>query len=119
MKKSIKVIGRPVEYAFIIRDVNIDIITLEKYVVECRSDITDAWGGVTSGQQTTLPNPGDQTFEVILKDKISNITLNAKANVVELIAKMGGKIIKDIKIERAKRGKKSYISDIIFFKEVI
>lgn len=117
MKKSIKVVGRPVEYAFIIRDVSIDIVTLEKYMVECRNDIIDAWGETGSGQ--TFPNSGDQMFEVVLKDKISNVTLNARANVIELVAKMGGKIIKDIKVERAKRGKKSYISDIIFFKEAL
>ncbi len=137
MKKSIKVIGRPVEEAYVIKDIEIDQITLEKWSVECRSDIADAWGVVE--EQATFPNndyksdnktennkteskndnkPDDKTLEIILKEKISNVKLMAKANVIETVAKMGGKIIKDIKVERAKKGKKNYLGGVIFFKEV-
>lgn len=117
MKKSIKVIGRPVEEVYVIKDIEIDQITLEKWSVECRSDIVDAWG--TNEEQTTFPNNDDKTLEIILIEKISNVKLMAKANVIETIAKMGGKIVKDIKVERAKKGKKNYLGDIIFFKDVL
>lgn len=116
MKKSIKVIGRPVEEVYIIKDIEIDQITLEKWSVECRSDIADAWGAIEG--QVTFPNDDDKILEIILKEKISNVKLMAKANVIETVAKMGGKIVKDIKVERAKKGKKNYLGDIIFFKEV-
>ena len=116
MKKSIKVIGRPVEEVYVIKDIEIDQITLEKWSVECRSDIADAWGVVEG--QVTFPNNDDKTLEIILKEKISNVKLMAKANVIETVAKMGGKIVKDIKVERAKKGKKNYLGDVIFFKEV-
>ena len=117
MKKSIKVIGKPVEEVYVIKDIEIDQITLEKWSVECRSDIVDAWG--TDEGQVIFPNNGDKTLEIILKEKISNVKLMAKANVIQTVAKMGGKIVKDIKVERAKKGKKNYLGNVIFFKEVI
>lgn len=116
MKKSIKVIGKPTEEVYVIKDIEIDQITLEKWSVECRSDIADAWGAVEG--QVTFPNSDDKILEIILKEKISNVKLMAKANVIETVAKMGGKIVKDIKVERAKKGKKNYLGDVIFFKEV-
>ncbi len=117
MKKSIKVIGRPVEEVYVIKDIEIDQITLEKWSVECRSDIADAWGAIEG--QVTFPNDDDKILEIILKEKISNVKLMAKANVIETVAKMGGKIVKDIKVERAKKGKKNYLGNVIFFKEAI
>lgn len=116
MKKSIKVIGKPVEEVYVIKDIEIDQMTLEKWSVECRSDIADAWGA-TEGQ-VTFPNSDDKILEIILKEKISNVKLMAKANVIETVAKMGGKIVKDIKVERAKKGKKNYLGGVVFFKEV-
>ena len=116
MKKSIKVIGKPVEEVYIIKDIEIDQITLEKWSVECRADIADAW--VAAEGQATFPSNDDKTLEIILKEKISNVKLMAKANVIQTVAKMGGKIVKDIKVERAKKGKKNYLGNIVFFKEV-
>lgn len=118
MKKSITVVGKHVNFAYVIKDIDIDKITVEKYSVDCRPDIVDAWGAIPSGQ-VTFAEPGEQTLEIVLKDKISNVTLIGRANVIEMASKMGGKIIRDIKVERAKRGKKTYISDLIFFKEVV
>lgn len=118
MKKSIKVIGRSVEEVYVIKDIEIDQITLEKWSVECRADIADAWGSTVTEEKVTFPNNDDKILEIILKEKISNVKLMTKANVIQTVAKMGGKIVKDIKIERAKRGKKNYLGDIIFFKEV-
>jgi len=118
MKKSITAVGKPVNFAYVIRDIDVDKVTVEKYSVDCRSDIIDSWGAIPSGQ-VIFAEPGEQTLEIVLKDKISNVTLIGRANVIEMASKMGGKIIKDIKVERAKRGKKTYISDLIFFKEVV
>jgi hypothetical protein len=116
MKKSITVIGHVVDHAYVIRDVDLDKITLEKYSVECRTNIESAWGSVQG--QITFSDEGDKTLEIVLKDKISNVTLFAKSSVIEMAAKMGGKIIKDIQIDRKKRGKKVYIYDLELFKEV-
>lgn len=117
MKKSVKVVGKIVDFVYIIKDIDVDKVTLEKYNAKCATDIVDAWGIESSGQ-TTFMEPGEQILEISLEDKISNVTIIAKAPVVEKIAKMGGKMIKDIVVERAKRGKKVYLSDIILFKEV-
>lgn len=118
MKKSIKVVGKLVDFAYVIRDIDVEKVTLEKYHVKCSTDIVDAWGVDPSGQ-TTCMGPGEQILEITLEDKVSNVTMIARAPVIEKIAKMGGKVIKDIIIERAKRGKKVYLSDIILFKEVV
>lgn len=112
MKKSITIVGKKVDYTYVIRDIDIDKVTVEKYSVECRNDIESAWS--TSGQMT-IPNSGAQTWEVILKEKISNTTLKAKANVVEIAARSSGKIIKDIVVEKTKNGKSVRLVDFIFF----
>lgn len=116
--KKITVVGKPpIDYVYVIRDIDVDRITLEKFQVECRTNIDSAWGIVD--KQITFSEAGEQNIEVILKDKISNVTMFASANVIEMASKMGGKIIKDIKVERAKRGKKVYLIDLILFKEAI
>lgn len=117
MKKSITIVGKPVQYAFLIKDIDVDKMTVEKYEVECRSNIESSWGSVDD--QVKFPEQGDKTLEIVLKDKVSNVTLSAKANVIEMAAKMGGRIIKDINIERVKRGKKTFISGIEFFNEAV
>lgn len=117
LKKSITIIGKPVQYAFLIKDIDIDKMTVEKYEVECRSNIESSWGAIEG--QVKFPEQGDKTLEIVLKDKVSNVTLTAKANVIEMAAKMGGRIVKDINIERVKRGKKTFISGIEFFNEAI
>lgn len=117
MKKSVTIIGKKVEHAYVIRDVDIDDVTVERYNVECKKDIQSAWGD--EQDQTTSPDGNGQTLEVILQDKISTIKLKAKPHVIEIAARAGGKIIKDIVTERAKRGKTVYISNIIFFKNAL
>lgn len=113
MKKSITIIGKRVEHAYVIKDVHIDEVTIEKYNVECKKDIQSAWGDEQDQVMSTEGNR--QTLEVILQDKISTTTLKARPNVIEIAARSGGQIIKDIVTERAKRGKTVYISNIIFF----
>jgi len=108
MNKSITIVGDIVDFVYVIKDINVDKITLEKYLVRCRTDIESAWEDVGSN---------DKIVEVTLEEKISTVTLIARANVVEVVATMGGKIIKDIVVERVKRGKKVYMSGIILFKE--
>ncbi len=111
-KKSITTVGKTVEYAYVIKDVNIDNVSLEKYAVKCSSDIESAWVKPSS------ENSEDQIVEVVLQEKISNITLSAKADVVDNASKNGGKIIQDFITDIPKRGKKVYISELKFFKEV-
>lgn len=110
-KKSITVIGKPVDFVYIIKDVHIDEVSLEKYAVKCSSDIQSAW------ERSEPESADEKELEIILLEKISSITLTARANVVEIASKNGGKIIKDYTTDRAKRGKKVYISELIFFKE--
>lgn len=122
MKKSITIIGKsPIDHVYVIRDVDIDKVTVEKWSAECRENIDNAWGlsSSPSSDQSTFPNYNDRIFEVVLKEKINNVTLTAKPNVIETVARLGGKIIKDFKVERTKRGKKVYISDIELFKEPV
>lgn len=106
MKKSIRIIGNPVQHAFMIKDVDVDKVVIEKYIVECRNDIESAWA-----------DKNDQSMEVILMDKISTITLWARVNAIEIASKNSGKIVKDIITDRAKGGKKVYLSDFVFFNE--
>lgn len=110
-KKSITIIGKSVEFAYLIKDVNIDQVSLEKYSVKCGNDIASAW------EKSTSENSDDQVLEVVLQEKISNVTLAARANVIDVASKNGGKIIKDFGIDRPKRSKKTYISKLIFFEE--
>lgn len=114
MKKSITVVGRPIKYAYLIKDIDIDKVTIEKYDVECRGDIESSWN--MSQGETNCPEYDDKSLEIILKDKVSNITLTARANVIEIATKMSGEIVRDIKLERTKKGKKVYLSDIELFK---
>lgn len=117
MKKSITIIGKRVEHAYVIKDVHIDEVTIERYNVECKKDIQSAWGD--EQDQATSPDSNEQTLEVILQDKISTTTLKARPNVIEIAARAGGQIIKDIITERAKRGKTVYISNITFFENAL
>lgn len=128
MKKSITVVGKRVNHAYVVRNIDVDKVTIEKYEVDCRSDIAKAWedtealgetGKERINSQTTFPNCDEQTFEIVLKDKISEVTLKARANVVEVAAKAGGKIIKDFVVERPKGGRTAYLIDLIFFKEAV
>ena len=122
MKKSITVMGKIVDYVYIIRDIKIGEITLDKYSVDCRNNIVSTWESVA--EQARSPNQSthshdNRTLEVILKDKISTVTFLAKANFIEMVAKMGGKIIKDIKVEKGKgKSQKVYLTGIELFEEV-
>ncbi len=108
-KKSITIIGKPVDFVYVIKDVNVDEVGLEKCAVKCSSNIESAWEGASENEEKAI--------EIVLQEKISNITLTARANVIEIASKNGGKIIKDYVTDRAKSGKKVYMSDLIFFKE--
>lgn len=125
MKKSITVIGNKVNHAYVIKNVDVDKMTIEKYEVDCRSDIEKAWEGTETSDnegmdsQMTFPNNDEQTFEIVLKDKISEVTLKTKAEVIEVAAKAAGKIIKDFVVERPKRARTAYLIDLIFFKEAV
>lgn len=113
MNKSITILGGKVDYAYIIRDVEVDKVTVEKYSAKCSSGIESAWE-VAKGQ-TALPDNDEKVLEVVLEEKISDTTLKAKPNVIEIAARSGGKIIKDIVVKKTK--KSVYLEDIIFFKD--
>lgn len=110
-KKSITIVGKPVDYVYIIRDVDMNEVNLEKYSAKCSNNIEDAWKGISD-------NPDENVLEVVLLERLSNVKLSARVNVVEVAAKNGGKIIKDYITDRPKNGKKVYISELIFFKDV-
>ena len=119
MKKSITVMGNIVDHVYIIREIKIGEVTLEKYSVECRNNIVSTWESVDRQEDSPGQNKDDRMLEIILKDKISTVTFLAKANIIEMVAKMGGKIIKDIKVEKGKgRSQKVYLTGIELFKEV-
>ena len=108
--------GDIVDHIYIIRDIKIGEMTLEKYSVECRNNIVSTWESID--EQVTLQGQDNKRVEIILKDKISTVTFLAKANMIEMVAKMGGKIIKDIKVEKGKgRSQKVYLTGIELFKE--
>lgn len=109
-KKSITIIGKSVDFVYMIKDLNIDEVSLEKYAVKCNNPIDAAWGD-------SPVDPDEQMIEIVLQEKISNINLTARAHVIEIASKNGGKIIKDYETDRAKKGKKVYMSNLIFFKE--
>ncbi len=110
IKKSITIVGKPVDFAYVIKDVNVDEVGLERYIVKCSNDIESAWGDTSNDSD-------DKILELVLQEKVSNVNLTARANVIEIASKNGGKIIKDYATNRAKSGRKVYMSELIFFKE--
>lgn len=138
MKKSITVIGKNVDHVFVIKDIDVDKVTIDKYSVDCRSDLEQAWteektweengeqksleileeGGVVKNEDDDSDVfDGRKKIEVVLVEKQNSVTLLARANVVEMLSRMGGKIVQDIVTERPKRGRRVYLSDIKFFNE--
>lgn len=107
-KKSITVIGQKVQYAYLIKDIEIDSVILEKYAVECQEDIQAAWGA---------SNSNTKTMEIVLTERVQTIKMLAKPGIIEMVSKNGGKIIKGFATEKAKRGNKVYIREFEFFVE--
>ena len=114
-EKSITVVGKAVDSVYVIKDVDVDKVKLEKYSVKCTNDIQSAWESTQVGGES---NSDNQTIEVVLQERISEINLAARANVIEAASKNGGKIIKDFITDRAKGGKKTFISELVYFNEV-
>lgn len=104
-KKSITVIGQKVQYAYLIKDIEIDSVILEKYAVECLEDIQTAWESST------------KAMEIVLTEKVQTIKMLARPGIIETVSKNGGKIIKGFATEKAKRGTKVYIHKLEFFVE--
>lgn len=113
-KKSITVIGKPVDFVYMIKEVDIDKVKLEKYAAKCVGDIQSAWESDSIEQGD---GQCDKTMEIILQESITTVNLAARSRVIEIAAKNGGKIIKDFVTDRSKGGRKTYISELIFFKE--
>lgn len=107
-KKSITVTGNTgpkIKHVYLIKDIEIDSVILEKYAVECRGDIQEAWENSAN------------TMEIVLAEKVQTIKMLAKPGILEIASKDGGKIIKGFTTEKAKRGNKVYISEFEFFVE--
>ncbi len=115
-KKSITIIGKPVDFVYIIKEVDVDKVKLEKYAAKCVGDIQNAWEDVLDRQSNDLC---DKTMEIVLQESITTINLAARSPVIEIAAKNGGKIIKDFVTDRSRGGRKTYISELIFFKEAV
>lgn len=107
-KKTITVIGQKVQYAYLIKDIEIDSVILEKYAVECREDIQDAW---------SVTDSNTKTMEIVLTEKVQTIKMLARPGIIETVSKNGGKIIKGFATEKVKRGTKVYIRELEFFVE--
>ena len=113
-KKSITIIGKPVRSVYVIKEVDVDKVKLEKYAVKCVGDIQDAWENVPNEQ---CNGQCEKTMEIVLQESITTVNLTARSPVIEIAAKNGGKIIKDFVTDRSKGGRKTYISELVFFKE--
>ncbi len=113
-KKSITIIGKPVKSVYVIKEVDVDKVKLEKYAVKCVGDIQDAW---ENDQNEQCNGQYEKTMEIVLQESITTVNLTARSPVIEIAAKNGGKIIKDFVTDRSKGGRKTYISELVFFKE--
>lgn len=112
-KESITVIehvGQKIQHAYLIKDIEIDSVILEKYTVECREDIQSAWD---------VSENSTKTMEIVLTKKVQTIKMLAKPGIIETVSKNGGKIIKGFATEKAKRGNKVYIRELEFFVEAV
>jgi hypothetical protein len=113
-KKSITIIGKPVDFAYLIKEVDVDKVKLEKFSVKCSGDIQSAWESIPDDQ---CSEKCEKTMEIILQESITTINMTARSPVIAIAAKNGGKIIKDFVMDKSKGGRKTYISELIFFKE--
>jgi hypothetical protein len=113
-KKSITVVGKQVDFVYVIKDVDIDKVKLEKYAVKCVGDVQSAWENIDIENGD---NKCEKIMEIVLQESITSVNLNARASVIEIAVKNGGKIIKDFVTDRSKGGRKTYISELIFFDE--
>jgi hypothetical protein len=113
-KKSITIVGKPVDFAYLIKEVDVDKVKLEKFSVKCTDDIQSAWENVPDDQ---CSEKCERTMEIILQESITTINMTARSPVISVAAKNGGKIIKDFVMDKSKGGRKTYISELIFFQE--
>jgi hypothetical protein len=116
VKKSITVIGKPVDFVYIIKEVDVDKVKLEKYAAKCVNDIQSAWESIPDEQGS---EKSDKVMEIVLQESITTVNMTARSPVIAIAAKNGGKIIKDFVMDKSKGGRKTYISELIFFTEAI
>ncbi len=108
-KKTINIIGQRIQHAYIIKEIDIENIIIDKYTVECHDNIDSAWG-VTKDGQGTFSGDDSKTIEVTLVEKVLTVKLPAKPNIIEIASKNGGRIIKNFTAEKSKKGKKVVIT---------
>lgn len=95
-------------YVFIIKSVDVDKITLDKFDVDYRDEIEAAWGDECSVKKVVIK----------LTDKTSTMTLIAHSSAVEKAVSNLGSIVKDVVILRPPKAKKVRISDIELFNNI-
>lgn len=95
-------------YVFIVRSVDVDKITLDKFDVDYRDEIETAWDNERSVR--------DMVIKLI--DKTSTMTLIAHPKAVEKAVNNLGLIVEDVVIIRPPKAKKVRISDIELFDNV-
>ena len=95
-----------IDYVFIIKNIDVDKITVDKFEVDCRDKIEDAWDNSRSLHRMIV---------VKLTEKISTITLLANAKAIEKAVEYSGQIIKNIVVTRPPKVKKVRLTDIELF----
>lgn len=95
-------------YVFMIRSVDVDKITLDKFDVDYRDEIEAAWGDEYSVKSMVIK----------LTEKTSSMTLIAYSKAVEKAVNNLGLIVEDVVIIRPPKAKKVRISDIKLFDNI-
>lgn len=113
-KKSITVVidndeDPNIDYVFIIKSINVDKITVDKFDIDYRYEIENAWD-----------NSGSIHRKIVVKlvEKISTITLVANAKAIEKAVEYSGQIIRNIVVTRPPKARKVRISDIELFDNI-
>ncbi len=94
-----------IDYVFIIKNIDVDKITVDKFGVDCRNEIEGAWDNECSVKSVVIK----------LTEKISTITLMASAKAIEKAVEHSGQIIKNIIVTRPPKAKKVRLTDIELF----
>ena len=95
-----------IDYVFIIKNIDVDKITVDKFEVDCRDEIENAWDNSGSLRKNMI---------VKLTDKMATMTLIAHPKAIEKAVENLGLIVKDVIIVRPPKAKKVRISDIELF----
>lgn len=110
VKKSITTKNSKISHAFVIKEINMNKITIDKFDVDCRKDIEESWGNISYPEE-------EKKMEVVLRERIAIITLEGRPDAIETAVNNAGQVIKDVIFDKTPKGKKVYISNIELFQE--